>query len=191
MSQILTWFINANITTGVHRCVVEGQRDFGTLTALQSVTYHWTPHGFSLQVWAVIGWCRLEHFDSSTTSMWPLLLKIQATLRVCVPFPHSAEHLINPHTWGVASNECCFNSVYGCYMYVMCVCRLPDPKVLYTTLAGFGMGLSHKMSLPVGAPLRSCPVGDQSHDPSGILLSGFDCPDHTLQSTEDCHTRTR
>lgn len=86
---------------------LEGQKDFVTLTALHSVTYHWTPHGFRTQVWAVIGWGTPEHFNWSTTSIWPLLLKRQATLRVCVPFPHSAEHFFNPH-----SVRCCIKLLF-------------------------------------------------------------------------------
>lgn len=81
--------------------------DFGTLTALHSVTYHWTPHGFSLQGWDVIGWGRLEHFNWSTASIRPLLLRIQATLRVCVPFPHSAEHLAHTHKVKLQMDDAC------------------------------------------------------------------------------------
>lgn len=154
-------------------------------TALQSVTYHWTPHGFSLQGWAVIGWETVEHFDWSTTSIWSLLLKIQATFRVCVPFPHSAEHWTHTkaNIWGTWS---------GWSFHSVCACKLPDPRVQCTTPGGSGRGLSHMMSRLVDVHPRSCLMGDQIRDSSGTLLPGSDCHGHTQQSTEwkECHRCT-
>lgn len=72
----------------------------------------------------------------------------------------------------------------------ICACKLPDPRVRCTTPGGSDRGLNHTMSLLVGVPLRSLPMGDQSSDPSGTLCSGFDCPYHTVQSTEQYHVST-
>lgn len=161
------------------RQINEGCRE---LTALHSVTNHCTPHGLGLHGCTATGRGCLEHRSPSTTSRRPLLLETQATLRVCVPFPHSAEHWTQKD-----ASSCCVRVEHFELAWRQ---RLPVPRGPCTTPHGPGRGPSHRGSLLLDAPPHSRPAEDQSRDLSGRSLPEFDGLGRTPQSTDGRRTHT-